>query len=91
MRILLSNMLKIVLALSLQVASGLSCPTVNATATDTWQSIAVRQKVVVTELIRSNPNITGSITSGAKVFIPPCNNGVLQGTQIRKPGPKPFP
>ncbi|WIA16017.1 hypothetical protein OEZ85_012750 [Tetradesmus obliquus] len=73
------------------VASGLSCPTVTASPTDNWQTVAVKQQVGVTELMRSNPNVTAAVTTGTKLFIPPCNNGVLQNTQTSKPGPKPFP
>jgi LysM repeat protein len=65
------------------VAFGLSCRIHNTTATDTWQSIATKNKVLVNELIRSNPQVKGRITRGATVFIPPCNQG-----QKQKPPPK---
>jgi hypothetical protein len=72
---------------NLQVATGLSCPTHVANTTDSWQTIAVRYKVGVIELIRSNPNITASVTNGTRVFIPPCNSGALQGTKRSNPKP----
>lgn len=60
----------------------LSCAVYVATATDTWLSIANKNGITLNQLLRSNPGITGVITAGKKVFVPPCNNGVLQGTQV---------
>jgi hypothetical protein len=64
-----------------QVPFGLSCKTHIPSATDTWQSIASKYKVLVSELIRANPQATGRVTGNTPVFIPPCIDGVLQGTK----------
>jgi hypothetical protein len=69
----------------LQVSFGVSCRTINATSTDTWQTIAAKHKVLVNELIRSNPSIKGKVAKDNRIFIPPCNKGLLQGTKV-KPG-----
>jgi hypothetical protein len=74
-----------------QVANGLACSAHYAIAGDSWQSTAVAYKVVVTELIRSNPSITTAITPGIRVFISPCINGVLHGTQRGKNVSQPAP
>jgi hypothetical protein len=69
----------------LQVSFGLSCRAVTAivpksgTGGDTWQSIATKNNVLAMELIRANPNVP-RITNGTKIFLPPCNNGAVQGS-----------
>jgi hypothetical protein len=68
-------------AVAVQVPFGLSCKTHNASSADTWQSIASKHKVLVNELIRSNPQMAGRVTRNSALFIPPCINGVVQGTK----------
>lgn len=48
------------------------------TAADTWLSVASRYGIPVNEMIRANPNAKATLAAGTKLFIPPCNNGVLQ-------------
>uniref|UniRef100_A0A383VEF8 LysM domain-containing protein n=1 Tax=Tetradesmus obliquus TaxID=3088 RepID=A0A383VEF8_TETOB len=64
-----------------KVPFGLSCKTHSASSADTWQSIASKHKVLVNELIRSNPQMAGRVTRNSALFIPPCINGVVQGTK----------
>ena len=68
-------------AVAVQVPFGLSCKTHDASSADTWQSIASKHKVLVNELIRSNPQMDGRVTRNSALFIPPCINGVVQGTK----------
>jgi LysM repeat protein len=64
----------------------LSCKTYTASASDTWQSIATKSKVLVNELMRANPQAAGRVAAGKPIFIPPCIDGVLQGTKVRSAG-----
>uniref|UniRef100_A0A383W0W1 LysM domain-containing protein n=1 Tax=Tetradesmus obliquus TaxID=3088 RepID=A0A383W0W1_TETOB len=65
-----------------KVPFGLSCKTHTPSASDTWQSIASKYKVLASELMRSNPQIAGRCTANRPVFIPPCIDGVVQGTKV---------
>lgn len=49
-----------------------------ATATDTWSTLVSRYGATVNEFMRANPTVPARITAGTKIFIPPCNQGVLQ-------------
>lgn len=69
-------------AAAAQVPFGLSCKTHTPSASDTWQSIASKYKVLASELMRSNPQIAGRCTANRPVFIPPCIDGVVQGTKV---------
>ena len=49
-----------------------------ATATDTWSTLVSRYGATVNEFMRANPSVPAKFGAGTKVFIPPCNQGVLQ-------------
>jgi len=63
-----------------------SCPVYVATATDTWMSVSSRYRTTVNQLMRSNPQLVPQanniVGSGARLYIPPCNDGVLQGSKV---------
>ena len=54
---------------------GLSCPAYATVSGDTWQSVATKYHVNPTELMRSNPAVSGAFAVGSKLFVPPCTNG----------------
>jgi hypothetical protein len=69
------------LSLCLQVPYGLSCRIHTAVPGDDWQKLADKYKVLINELIRSNPTINGSIQPNMKVYLPPCIDGKVQTKQ----------